>query len=752
MTPEVRARGGVPMWALALMAVLVIIAILLFSQAQQAGTRADEAARLQASAEAAQATAVVNAQQAGEAQATQQQLAADSAATSVAALGQAEDQANTAATVQAQSNATNAAADQIVAQSTLQAATNQAEQEQVIATATAQIVEVVARVTEQAQEQSTEQAATAAAVATQVGQMQATGTAQATLIDAQFDQIALLATEETNARMTAVAQEAALATAQAALQIERGRALMNLSYMNLDSNYQYSLLLAVEAYRSGYWQGLYETLNVRPDVAGYLVNPATDVRAVAYSPDGSLLATGDLLGAITLWNSDTGQPTGTDLYDAPDDVRALAFSPDGRWLVSGGGFGAITVWDVETREPRRFKLSDSADQIAAIAISPDGSILAAVGSVSQITLWDMETGEQVATLRDENSLPPTGLAFSPDGSVLAATNNGMVFLWNVKEGAVARRFTGDISDLNRVAFSPDGKLLMATRATNGEVVIWNVRSGKPLHWFAAGEFILGNAAFSPDGRRLVTATTTEARLWDVSAENIESYLFQLALNNEAGPDLSYRPDQSTIAITDGRQTVLWWPEAGIFPNPDLPPESHAEAACRIAGRNMTLGEWQQAMGETPYRKTCDDLPIHSSVIQSLVDEGKVQAQSGASGAAEELYAQAVRLLMDSWDAGLANDVCWFGSLYGFAETVLPACDHALEIMPGATYIADSRGLARALTGDTEGAIADFQTYLDWTQVYGYYDLLGAKREAWIASLRAGENPFDEATLQALLEE
>jgi Tol biopolymer transport system component len=671
------------------MAVLVFIGVLLFMQAQQANARADEAHGLRASAEAAQAT--------------QQEIAADSAATAVAAQGLAEDQANTAATIQAAAAAAN------------QLATGEA-----------------------------------AVVATQVARMEATGAAQATLIEAQYDQIAFLATEETNARMTAVAQAAALATAEAALQVERGRALATLGATFHDGNYPYALLLAVEAYRSGYWQGLYETLNVHPEIAGYLVDPAEAVGALAYSPDGAWLALGDRVGEITLWDVALRQPAEIVWYDAPDEVRALAFSPDGKWLASGGGFGALTVWEVETGQPRRFKLSDSADQLTAIAFSPDGKLLAAAGSISQITLWDVESGQQMATLQENSALPPTGLAFSLDGTVLAATNNGIVFLWNVKEGAAARRFTGNLSDLSRVAFSPDGKSLMATSATSGDIIIWNVRSGEPLHGFTAGEFGNVDAAFSLDGSRVVTTNVIEAMLWDVSAENIQSDLFRLPLANEVDADLSYAPDSLTIAITDGDRAVLWRPEAPVFPNPDLPPSSHAEAACRIAGRNMTLDEWQQAMGETPYRKTCDDLPLHSSVIQAIV--GEAFAQSGAGNAAEELYARAVRLLMDSRDAGLANSVCWYGSLYGFAEIVLPVCERALEIMPGATYIVDSRGLARALTGDTEGAIADFQMYLDWTRIYGYYDLLGFKREEWINRLQAGENPFDEATLQALREE
>ncbi len=65
---------------------------------------------------------------------------------------------------------------------------------------------------------------------------------------------------------------------------------------------------------------------------------------------------------------------------------------------------------------------------------------------------------------------------------------------------------------------------------------------------------------------------------------------------------------------------------------------------------------------------------------------------------------------------------------------------------------DSRGVARALTGDYEGALEDFAAFVAWSKENGQYDDYGAKREAWITTLEQGQNPFDEATLAALREE
>ena len=68
------------------------------------------------------------------------------------------------------------------------------------------------------------------------------------------------------------------------------------------------------------------------------------------------------------------------------------------------------------------------------------------------------------------------------------------------------------------------------------------------------------------------------------------------------------------------------------------------------------------------------------------------------------------------------------------------------------WVLDSRGLARALIGDIEGAIVDFTAYVDWSKENDLYDTHGKKREAWIAALQRGENPFDEATLAELRKE
>jgi tetratricopeptide (TPR) repeat protein len=130
--------------------------------------------------------------------------------------------------------------------------------------------------------------------------------------------------------------------------------------------------------------------------------------------------------------------------------------------------------------------------------------------------------------------------------------------------------------------------------------------------------------------------------------------------------------------------------------------------------------------------------------------GNAHARLGDFEAAQADYRQAIEVDPD-YDSAY-NNLCWFGGLLGHAEEVLDACDTAVELDPkdGAYY--DSRGLVRALTGDYAGAVEDFQRYLSWAEAEEEDTEEIARREAWIAALEAGDNPFDAATLEALLAE
>ncbi len=102
-------------------------------------------------------------------------------------------------------------------------------------------------------------------------------------------------------------------------------------------------------------------------------------------------------------------------------------------------------------------------------------------------------------------------------------------------------------------------------------------------------------------------------------------------------------------------------------------------------------------------------------------------------------------------ASIQNSLCWFYSLGGRAEQAMSHCDRAVELDPSG-YSNDSRGVALALLGRFDEAVEEFRFFLDRLKEEddAAHDRFAPSRQEWIASLKAGRNPFDEETLQNLL--
>ncbi|MEU0408820.1 hypothetical protein ABZ307_13565 [Streptomyces griseorubiginosus] len=125
------------------------------------------------------------------------------------------------------------------------------------------------------------------------------------------------------------------------------------------------------------------------------------IGAAAYGPDGSLLAVGDVLGRVTLWDGaararlgvldgTTSDPT----TDAGGAVTALAFSPDGRTLAVAGEGGGLQLWDLASQTLLGTALPTPGDEIRALAFAPDGTLLAS-GAHLPVLRYDLDPGRLI---------------------------------------------------------------------------------------------------------------------------------------------------------------------------------------------------------------------------------------------------------------------------------------------------------------------------------------------------------------------
>src|SRR5262249_10857356 len=153
------------------------------------------------------------------------------------------------------------------------------------------------------------------------------------------------------------------------------------------------------------------------------------VGAVAFSPDGKLLASASGDNTVRLWDTSSGEAKQT-LAGHSSSVRAVAFSPDGKLLASTSDDNTVRLWDTSSGEAKQ-TLAGHSVRVGAVAFSPDGKLLASASDDNTVRLWDASSGEAKQTL-EVDAIVST-LSFSSDGTFLR-TNRGLLYTIHLSGG------------------------------------------------------------------------------------------------------------------------------------------------------------------------------------------------------------------------------------------------------------------------------------------------------------------------------
>jgi WD40 repeat protein len=324
-----------------------------------------------------------------------------------------------------------------------------------------------------------------------------------------------------------------------------------------------------------------------------LGNPSGTI--VAYIASGDIDSPADLLRFRAV---DSGQLS-NQIDTQQSYVADLAWRPNGQQLATVD-FGLVQIWDAVTASLVTGKLVTTRGVVADLDYTPDGDRL-------MVAEGRDRTGEASIFMLDAETLEPAGkpvalnepivaASAGPGGRfVIAVAKAGGYAVVDLVDGVVVHEGQLGLDPFD-VDLSPDGQRAVVI-GTNGEVGILDVADGE---WVAppiqASPASVGFASYTPDGQSVVVGSRNGvASLWD-------GRIGQLLGHVTASPTSAFvRPtmlDDGYTAMLTGRDgAVYMW---------DTRAENWVEAACAIAGRNLTDDEWRDAFGDRPYRLTCPD--------------------------------------------------------------------------------------------------------------------------------------------------
>ena len=298
------------------------------------------------------------------------------------------------------------------------------------------------------------------------------------------------------------------------------------------------------------------------------------VNALQFSRDGKLLLSASDDGTVVTWDTINWKTSGMPLeqpstpmsgFALPplsggklNAIRALALSPEGNKLATGDFSGKVVLWDLRTRKVVG-ELTDETDGVVnELDFHPGGNMLAVTSSGRPALVWDVRNHSLLGRLGGQGNDSVRTARFSPDGRLLAAGHaDGTISFWDVKNWErVAKPISAHKEGVVTLAFSPDGRLL-ASAGTNDEIMLWETESHRPF----GGPLVGHNRpalflVFSPDSSRLISGGDDRTViLWDPARRILLGRL--LSGSGVAAHSISLAPTRGLLAVGTTAGAKLW---------------------------------------------------------------------------------------------------------------------------------------------------------------------------------------------------
>ena len=330
-------------------------------------------------------------------------------------------------------------------------------------------------------------------------------------------------------------------------------------------------------------------------------HPTWEVRSIALSEDGSLLAAGRIRGRVDLYATDN--PSGEVGHQFQGSLRNrwLEFNPDASILAIPQGTPTHKVDLINPRSGKKLRSIDTGNHyVVDVAFSPDGKRLLTGGLDTRVKLWDVDTGELLKSF-SVHSFAVAGVCWinagtsfissdqagyvritdiesDQDGAILQhdqssravcirdsdgliATGNGTKVVIRNADKEVLRSFTTDEKwYVRKLSFSPDGRLLAVSNAEGG-LALWDPDSGELVHKLKKHIKSVVSLAFTPDGTKLVSGDyKSRVYVWDVATgKQLWSLKGLWIKGNYANPcSVACSPDGKLIAGSSWYQSLYLW--------------------------------------------------------------------------------------------------------------------------------------------------------------------------------------------------